>query len=339
VGNRELAAGGAHRGRTFAGDPEFSGPDQPLKCHVLAGAKLQSVFFATGTALCANVFYAATFVHDSDLGGEVLRERRAQPAALASGDQDRDGIDDALETDLARRFAPIVILDREDRDRPASVEWLLEREPSALGAAPAAFQEATRRGDPDPDAWPCYVRVYPRVDGGINLQYWFLYAHNDGPGIFDHDTDWEHVTVRLDPQRQPVGLYLAAHEDNAPGVHRRWSNLRTEGDHPVILSARGTHAAYARRDDLLWFESAADCPSLEGCGDPVWRTWLGAGLVQLGEPRAPALAGPLADHPGRWGASSWIPGTAAPYGPFFHRGACDAAFAEHCTPAASFPIR
>jgi hypothetical protein len=47
-------------------------------------------------------------------------------------DLDRDGIDDELEQDLAEQFAPYVYLYSNDPYRPASVEWLFQRDDAKL---------------------------------------------------------------------------------------------------------------------------------------------------------------------------------------------------------------
>ena len=120
------------------------------------------------------------------------------------------------------------------------------------------------------------MHVYPRTDGGINLQYWFFYTYNEGPLFFDHDSDWEHVTVEVDRSGQPHGVFFAQHGNNNPGVYRAWTDVRKIGEHPVVLSARGTHASYADQESLAWFEHASDCTAVDPCRDPIWRTWEGA---------------------------------------------------------------
>jgi len=263
------------------------------------------------------------------------------PDPLPAGDEDRDGLPDALEQELARRFAPIVVLDREDWNRPASIPWVLARggftetqpavmhaglvpAPGPSGAAP--FSAPTRRGSDDPQDWTTYVHVYPRADGEINLQYWFYYPYNDGPAFFDHESDWEHVTVRVDREGSPRGLYLAHHEENNPGAYRAWGRVRREGDHPVVLSALGTHASYARAADMPFFERAGACADLDRCAGPVWRTWEGGGLADLGERAAPRILPEVIGFPGRWGASGLLPGTSAPVGPAQAVGFCHAGF-------------
>jgi hypothetical protein len=267
---------------------------------------------------------------------------RRAPPPLADGDQDQDGLPDDLEHALAERYAPVVILDKDDWTRPASAPWLLARNDftspkssvalaSVAGGASSAgeqtaFSRATRAGSDHEGDWITYVHVYPRVDGGINLQYWFFYPYNDGPLFFDHESDWEHLTVRLDAHHKVQGVALARHEDNDPGQYRSARNVRWDGEHAVVLSARGSHATYADHDDLPWFESAGQCEDLNACAHPVWRTWQGGGLANIGEREAPLLTSSAMTHAGRWGQVRLFPGTSAPFGPPFARGFCNAGF-------------
>ncbi len=240
------------------------------------------------------------------------------PRPLLVGDADRDGLPDVLEAALAARFAPAVILDPRDHTRPISIPWLLAK----LGRREVGQEEfpaALRPGSSDPRDWVTYVHVYPRTDGEINIQYWFFYAFNERSPFFDHDADWEHVTVVVAPNGTPRGVFFAQHRNNSPGVFRPWSELRKEGDHPIVLSARGTHASYADHDSLPWYEAASNCSDLQRCGDPIWRTWEAGGLLNVGE-RA-ALLGPAGvrdalAYAGRWGGAGHFPRSrAAPQGP------------------------
>ncbi len=254
------------------------------------------------------------------------------PAPLSSGDGDGDGLPDEREAELARTFAPLVLLDKQDGALPASVSWVMEKSDFVEGAARVrrtrrAFDDEVRKGSERPEDWVTYVDVYPRASGGIHLEYWFYYPYNEGPAFFDHESDWEHMTVRLDEESRPVGAYLARHEDNDPGPFFSWSRLRKEGSHPVVLSARGTHATYADEGDLAWFEGAAtSCADLATCEDKPWRTWEGGGLSRLDAVPSNALAGRAFRFDGRWGATGFLPGTSAPRGPMFQSGHCAGGF-------------
>jgi hypothetical protein len=248
------------------------------------------------------------------------------PRPLALDDADQDGLPDTLEAALAIRFAPAVILDPQEVNRPASIAWLLSRIGGVghLGSTRGSFPPEVRAGSANPRDWVTYVHVYPRTDGRINIQYWFFYTYNEGPLFFDHDSDWEHITVDVDPSGLPRGVYFAQHGNNSPGVYRAWSQVRkiggtiggTTGEHPLVLSARGTHASYADQASLAWFEHASGCAGADRCTDPIWRTWLGGGLVNIGERAAPLGAPEALAYAGRWGSPGrFLRSRSAPPGP------------------------
>ena len=255
---------------------------------------------------------------------------RARPRPLPSGDADRDGLADDEELALAARYAPVVVLDPADRYRPASVDWLLARLPArggsprerlaaAFGGPRAVLPETLRAGSRDPRDWATYLHVYPRADGGINLQYWFFYPYNGG-FLFDHDADWEHVTVHLDEQRHPRELMLAQHGNNRPGQSRAWEAVRRDGDHPIVLAARGDHASYPDRASAPWFERVSPCIALADCGSPIWRTWEESGLVNIGERGALLEADGAFAYDGRWGSiGAWFRIEGAPRSPPYQR--------------------
>ncbi|MHB8531099.1 MAG: hypothetical protein ACYDC2_00095, partial [Solirubrobacteraceae bacterium] len=97
----------------------------------------------------------------------------------------------------------------------------------------------------------------------IGLEYWFYYPYNYYPAVFrrklmedtplaaesvnfdNHQGDWEHVDVLLDPQTlQPQWLYLARH--GFEGTFIRWANADLVEGHPVVQAAYGGHPSYER---------------------------------------------------------------------------------------------
>jgi len=126
-----------------------------------------------------------------------------------------------------------------------------------------------------------YVHVthtLPDAEGGdglIYLDYWWYLPDNPahsgsgafcGPGFsiggvtcFDHQSDWEGVTVVLrarDPAGRPVAVNYAQHSGSVrytwPALQRLWELTGAErfapaGEldaRPLVFSARGTHASY-----------------------------------------------------------------------------------------------
>jgi hypothetical protein len=281
------------------------------------------------------------------------------PLAGRAADRDGDGLDDALEDALLARHAPIVLLHPSEPALPSSVEWLLARaevEPatgrprvlaaSVIGALATALdpsetprdrlrpEAAALAGTGDPGAWTVYGHAAPAEGGGVVLQYWFFYPMNAGYGVLDHEGDWEHVTVRLDAALRPAGVDYARHLDAMPGQAFGWGELAREGDHPVVLSARGTHASYASRDDAPFWDRvcpASDPRAAEAAGCKVWRTWTGGGVTNVGERDAPRV--PFLAWPGRWGATGrfgFESASGPPRGPAFQPGWCSGIDPARC---------
>jgi hypothetical protein len=75
--------------------------------------------------------------------------------------------------------------------------------------------------------------------GEYAVQYWFLYIFNFR--LNEHESDWEQITVRLDSDKNPIQALYSAHEG---GNDRDWAKLETEGEHPVVYPALGSHANY-----------------------------------------------------------------------------------------------
>jgi hypothetical protein len=279
-------------------------------------------------------------------------------ATARAADADRDGLDDATEDALLERFAPVVLLHPSEAARPGGADWLLSR--SDLEAAPgrqrvlaAALlgsfawrrppdpearlrpRAAARAGSADPRDWETYGHAFRADDGGVLLQYWFFYPFNDAYGFFDHEGDWEHVTVKLDDAHHPQGAFYARHADS-PGPFSPWTALRLEGDHPVVLAARGTHASYPSRGDAPFWERvcpAEDPAQAADAGCAVWRTWAPetGGVVALGERAAPRVG--FLSWAGRWGSTGRFgvdSRAEPPPGPAFQLGWCAGAAPGAC---------
>jgi hypothetical protein len=89
-------------------------------------------------------------------------------------------------------------------------------------------------------------RVYYHVtryddSGETAVQYWFFYFFNYR--LNEHESDWEQVTVQLDEDERPKGVFYSAHEG---GHIATWLEIRRRGVHPVVFPARGSHANYFR---------------------------------------------------------------------------------------------
>jgi hypothetical protein len=273
------------------------------------------------------------------VAGEVM-------ASHDPADRDGDGIRDALEDELLARFSPTALINDDEKSWPASVSWVRARSelsidgPRTMGVVVPRhrFNKATRAGSRDEKDWTVYGHVYPREGGGVVLQYWLYFAYNDTLlPLFDHESDWEHVTVELNEQLEPEYLVLARHGNNAPGARYPWSKVPTEdGTHPIYLVAKGSHAAYLAKSEAPPWERVEDCPrgkdgtvQLDGCPVHVWRSGgdRPSPLVNVGERNAPRREadpdGFFMRYQGLWGDAAVTRfASAAPPGPPYQAGFC-----------------
>ncbi len=265
------------------------------------------------------------------------------------GDQDGDGIPDDLEDALLRQYSPTALVAAKDPSLPASISWIRARNDIALDGPQVAglvvprhrFSTATRKGSSDPKDWVMYGHAFPRVGGGVVLQYWVYFPFNAGPAVFfDHESDWEHTSVELDANLKPVQFVLARHNDNAPGIRVPWSRVPREGNHPIYVVAWGSHAAYLYGKEAPFWEKVVDCPrapdgtpQLDHCPVLAWRAGSEPGrpspVVNVGErgaPRTDTDDGFFMRYGGLWGDPAYLEMiSAAPPGPPFQAGFCSEA--------------
>lgn len=101
-----------------------------------------------------------------------------------------------------------------------------------------------------------FVTGIKALDGDprdVAVQYWFLYYYNDWYNR--HEVDWEGITVILQGDEDipvtPATLSptMAGYASHVSGRRRPWASIETEGSHPVVYCARGSHASYFRYRD------------------------------------------------------------------------------------------
>lgn len=95
-----------------------------------------------------------------------------------------------------------------------------------------------------------YAFFVDKLGRNTDLTYFFFYPFNRGFGGFgNHVSDWEHCTVRLEWSKSgdewtnpaPIAVAGSAHTENN---YVTWDKIEKVGTHPVIYSAKGTHANY-----------------------------------------------------------------------------------------------
>jgi hypothetical protein len=219
----------------------------------------------------------------------------------------------------------------------------------------AVYDDVTHPGVRDPAGWKVYTHVYRNNIGGISIQYWFFYPYNDFIGGFNHESDWEHITVQLNASQQPTQLIYAAHfsPKTWPAYQVTWYG----GTHPQVWVADGSHASYAS-------EGECDATLVEGvyasCWtnlDQRWFTWSGGkggdqglqggGLVNMGEYTPPGTAGTKRPLPGQdwikfsghWGEEGTSDLTSGQPGPAQHTTDWNVDMGTGCGEASCTPVQ
>lgn len=174
--------------------------------------------------------------------------------------------------------------------------------------------EAAYAGAPRAE-WITYVVWRPAPGGLADLEYWFFYPYNDGYSVFNHEADWEHVRVRIDPTASPAKgaiaeVKLSAHHGGtflAPTDSRL---LLEDGTHPVAFVAKGSHANYPRPGTYAIEGTAGVAKETASAGAPVWKTE--ERLLAIGTRAAPRNGQLFVKYWGRWGQIGDLPESSGP---------------------------
>ena len=147
---------------------------------------------------------------------------------------------------------------------------------------------ANRSSQPDSEyvGAPVYYEYVPQQ----YITYWFFYAYNnfDGPLVFNqkHEGDWEQVSIHLDCENKPLEIAYYKHggadpfpwPSSAGNVPNGQESVTLVGTHPIVYSARGSHASYPTLGAHTFVVKAP----LTGTEIPVsdhtnsglpWKTW------------------------------------------------------------------
>ena len=153
------------------------------------------------------------------------------------------------------------------------------------------------------DVVPAYYQYEP---GGRYITYWFFYPFNYGAAGFNHEGDWERISIKLDAANNPTHVALYRH-----GCHRvvTWAQISKvpNSTHPIVFSATGTHASYAtagKHEDtcapIFDFTKATH----------AWQTWRSL---------ADAEKQPWYGFGGAWGEVGQFTDTTGPLGPSIYK--------------------
>lgn len=169
----------------------------------------------------------------------------------------------------------------------------------------------------------CYVHVQKSERSGCWwLVYLFFYPYNGSISSLvssAHEGDWEHIRVEVDNLGHKIhSIYMAAHEGGK--CYRRYSTKTPgrvgyrhldRGSHPIVYSARHSHATYPTRGEVP-LGLATDHTG----NGREWRTW--DSLEILGDLANPGSRHQWLKFNGLWGQVWGSPiGLTGPTGPAF----------------------
>ena len=214
----------------------------------------------------------------------------------------------------------------------------------------AVYDDVTHPGVRDASGWKVYTHVYRNTIGGISIQYWFFYAYNDYIAGFNHESDWEHITVQLNASEQPTKLIYAAH--HTPRIWAADSVSWYNVTHPQVWVADGSHASYASESECDNLTEGADNSCWTNL-DQRWFTWSGGkgadqglqggGLVNMGEmpvgSKRPLPGQDWIKFSGHWGEEGNIEDTSGQPGPGQHREDWTVDMGTGCGEASCVPVQ
>ena len=100
--------------------------------------------------------------------------------------------------------------------------------------------------------------VYYDYAEGAWITYWLFYGYNDFTARFNHEGDWEKVSVYLDGNNRATGVYYSAHHGGC--------RTGKPAGRPEAFAAKGSHANYPKPGT---YTSGQDHASDQG---PAWAT-------------------------------------------------------------------
>ena len=171
--------------------------------------------------------------------------------------------------------------------------------------------DTVHNGSTNPADWKVYGHVYKNALGGVNVQYWYFFPYNDGPSGFNHESDWEHINVRLAADYSVSGVHFAHHSNVTyyPKAEVQWHGTT----HPVVWVADGSHASYKSEAlcDSTIEEAGMGLSSCETNSSYRWFTWAGGkgtaagfqggGVINVGEKARPLNGQQFIKYNSRWG--------------------------------------
>jgi hypothetical protein len=130
---------------------------------------------------------------------------------------------------------------------------------------------------------------------------------NDVFGWWTHESDWEHITVRITKDGSAVlGIFVQAHGSNdtystwyyPPGTHDASSCYQLDSDRRIVIYSADTgHASYTSGGSHAYTLIRGSDTTEQGV---EWATWNNLVLLDFTNPDHAWLR-----YSGRWGVGSW----------------------------------
>ncbi|MCF6288957.1 MAG: Vps62-related protein [Proteobacteria bacterium] len=161
--------------------------------------------------------------------------------------------------------------------------------------------------------WKAYVHVKKStaIKNGYDIQYWFFYAYNDSVAMFNHEGDWEHITVTVNSNQQFIEAIYAQHDYSTRYTRKQLTFVgKTQ---PVVYVSDGSHASYPRAGKFRIRKTPVSDHTYDG--GPVWNTK--KNLVNVGEKNYPLNQQYFIQYGGLWGEIGETKYTSGPTGPAF----------------------
>lgn len=96
---------------------------------------------------------------------------------------------------------------------------------------------------------PATLIVVDKGNGWVDAFWFYFYSFNLGPFVLgngpfgNHVGDWEHSLVRF-YRGKPIIVWMSAHSGGGAFLYDKLEKHEVNTTHPIIYSARGTHANY-----------------------------------------------------------------------------------------------
>ena len=159
---------------------------------------------------------------------------------------------------------------------------------------------------------PAILIVVDKGNGWVDAFWFYFYSFNLGPFVMgqgpygNHVGDWEHSLVRF-YKGKPVIVWMSAHGGGGAFYYKNLEKWVMDERHPIIFSARGTHANYpsvGQHPHDLPYDILSDFTDR----GPLWnpeRNYLG--YTYDGKHVFPAKTNSNPKHVGReWEYGNWL---------------------------------